>query len=125
MIETLKLKAAEADGAGRDGWAKVDAQVLDSEDLSVFANGTFSHSYTNFSIFFFHDPPKAAAEIHRTLKTLGGTALVTSWAGLGYVPLLQRAQQAVRPDEPVWPGPVPQVWMRSEKVEGDVDCGGI
>lgn len=123
MIEMLNRKKTNADQKA-SGWEKVDARVMDSQDLHVFVDGTFTHSYMNFSLFFIEHPVKAAMEIYRTLK-LNGTAFVTTWAVLGYIPLLQHAQHAVRPDVEIWPGPVPQVWITSEKLEATLMEGGF
>jgi hypothetical protein len=35
---------------------------------------------------------------------------------LGYVPLLEHVQQAIRPNLPLWLGPVLQPWMVSQKL---------
>ena len=41
------------------------------------------------------------------------------------VPLLQRAQQVVRPDLPLWLGPIPPPWMLSEKLVESLTAGGF
>jgi hypothetical protein len=60
----------------------------------------FTYIYMTLSLFFVSHAEKAAAEIHRTLMP-NGTAFITTRALLGYVPLLQPAQQALRLDIPL------------------------
>jgi ubiquinone/menaquinone biosynthesis C-methylase UbiE len=119
MIQVLNQKKATA-----TQWERVDTHVIDSRDLHIVQDGMFTHIYMNFSLFFISYPEKAAAEVHRTLAPTG-TAFITTWALLGYVPLLQRTQHAVRPDLPLWLGPVPEVWMQPEKLVETPKVGGF
>ena len=81
MIDELRHKAEF------EKWTHVNAAVMDAENLT-FEDDKFSHSITNFGIFLFLDPVKAAAEIYRTLQP-GDVAVVTSWSKLGWLDLLQ------------------------------------
>jgi SAM-dependent methyltransferase len=69
------------------------------------------HSITNLGILFFSDPSKGAQEIYRTLKP-GGTAIVTSWAHLGYLELINEAQRAVNPNNELYRVPIPREWYQ-------------
>jgi hypothetical protein len=119
MIEMLNKKRAK----GTDE-EQVEATAIDSRDLNIFQDGTFTHIYKNIFLFFVSYSEKAAAEIHHTLASTS-TAIITTWALLGHVPLLQREKYAVRPDMPVWLGPVPRIWMRSEKLVEILMAGGF
>ena len=87
-------------------WESVKAFVMDSHSLQ-FADHTFTHSITNFSIFTFADALKCLQEIHRTVK-VGGTAVVTTWKRFGVVEVIHQAQKAVRPDLPLMEVPHPE-----------------
>jgi len=102
MIRALEARAV------RDGWPNsvVKAQVMNSMDLSTFADNTFTHTYMAAAIFLIPDPTQAIAEIKRTLRP-GGVGLVTSFEKHGFVQVFQDAQKAIRPDAPAWEGPLP------------------
>ena len=121
MIEMLDLKRQHGVHAAQ--FQNVDARVMDSGDMRAFGEDTFTHVFMNFSLFFITGAEVAAAEIYHTLVP-GGTSVVTTWALLGYVPLLQRAQRTVRPELPLWLGPVPLVWMQKEKLKEVMTEGG-
>ncbi|KAK2754854.1 hypothetical protein FQN54_006747 [Arachnomyces sp. PD_36] len=106
---------------GSDGL--VGSSVMDAQDLT-FSDNTFTHSYTNFGIFFVPEPEKAAGHIYRTLKP-GGRAYVTSWAKLGYLPAILGAQKAVRPDSEEWSLPFGKEWFREEKLREVMVAGGF
>jgi len=74
------------------------ASVMDSESLT-FKDNTFTHSITNFALFIFPNPDKAAREIFRTLKP-GGRAVATTWKANGFLDLVHRTQKRIRPDLP-------------------------
>lgn len=117
-----------ADVAKAKGWAGasdglIQSSVMDAQELS-FQDEMFTHSYTNFGIFFAPEPEKVAREIHRTLKA-GGHAYVTSWAKLGYLPVVQGAQKAVRPDDTPWTVPFHEEWSRDGKLERVLEAGGF
>jgi ubiquinone/menaquinone biosynthesis C-methylase UbiE len=84
--------------ASQDSQKNILTSVMDSESLT-FKDNTFTHSITNFAIFLFPNPDKAASEIFRTLKP-GGTAIVTTWKDMAYLDLLHRTQKRIRPDHP-------------------------
>jgi ubiquinone/menaquinone biosynthesis C-methylase UbiE len=98
--------------------ATMPAERLDFPDES------FTHSITNLGILFFTDADQGAKEIFRTLKP-GGTAVVTSWQDLGYLPLLHQAQQAVRPDALLINLPIKDVWFRPEHVREVLERAGF
>jgi ubiquinone/menaquinone biosynthesis C-methylase UbiE len=128
MIEILRDKASSGDGVdGVDSqkWTSVRSVVMDAQNLDGYANDMFTHSYTNFGIFIFPDPEKAAKEIHRTLKPNGGITIVTSWKTLGYASVFQRAAQAVRADAPAYHGPMSAEWLTDAKLRAVMEAGGF
>ncbi|MCJ1248963.1 hypothetical protein MMC30_006184 [Trapelia coarctata] len=105
------------------GWeGKVSAAVMDGQDLK-FEEGVFDISVTNYGIFFFPDPVKGAREIWRTLK-LGGTAVVTAWEFIGFLPVFWEVQRIIRPAREV-SAPTLTEWTRREKLEGVLREGGF
>jgi ubiquinone/menaquinone biosynthesis C-methylase UbiE len=120
MVRALEARAK------RDAWPEgtVKAQVMDSTDLSAFPDDIFSHTYMAAAIFIVPDPVKAIAEIRRTLKP-GGVALVTSFEKHGFLEIFQDAQRAVRPEFPVWKGPLPEEWLTEGKLRSVVEQGGF
>jgi ubiquinone/menaquinone biosynthesis C-methylase UbiE len=72
-----------------NNWKNVTTGVMPGENLGALSDETFTHSFTNFGIFFFPDTQKGAAEIFRTLKP-GGKAFVTTWKETGWVPVWQK-----------------------------------
>lgn len=122
MISNLD-GSAKAKGLvnGTDGL--MGSSAMDAQELT-FPDDMFTHSYTNFGIFFVPDPEKAAGHIYRTLKP-GGHAFVTSWSKLGYLPVLQGAQKAVRPDDTPWTVPFAEEWFHEEKLRQVLESGGF
>ena len=116
MIAALEQNVAEK------GWEHVYPAVMSAEELT-FPDNTFTHSFTNFGIFLFPHPAKAAKETHRTLKR-GGTALVTSWLELEWLQILQEVQKSVKPDEAAWQGPFAG-WMEKSKLQNVMLEGGF
>jgi ubiquinone/menaquinone biosynthesis C-methylase UbiE len=120
MIRALEARAA------RDGWPShvVKAQVMNSMDLSAFADNTFTHTYMAAAIFLIPNPIQAIAEIKRTLRP-GGVALVTSFEKQGFIEVFQDAQKAIRPDAPLWEGPLPAEWLTETKLRAVMEGGGF
>ena len=85
--------------------------AMSGEELR-FTDNYFTHSITNQGILFFQDAKKGADEIYRTIKP-GGTAIVTSWKVLGYLPVIQEAQKVVTPDAPLFRIPIPEHWFQA------------
>ncbi|KAL4940272.1 hypothetical protein BDV06DRAFT_196956, partial [Aspergillus oleicola] len=122
MIDKVRTKAK------KNGWLNerdgvLDVSVMDAEALT-YPDDTFTHSYTNFGFPFFPNGDKAAGEVYRTLKP-GGTAFITSWKTLGYLPYIQTAQLAVRPGSVPWEPPMPKDWYTKEKLVGVLQGGGF
>ncbi|KAH7116102.1 S-adenosyl-L-methionine-dependent methyltransferase [Dendryphion nanum] len=103
--------------------ASVSFDVMSGEDLS-FPDNTFTHSITNFGIMFFPDAVQGAKEIYRTLRP-GGTAVVTSWAKMGYVEPIHRAQKATKPHCELFVPPMPPQWYSAEHVIDVLKKGGF
>ncbi|KAK0105986.1 hypothetical protein ONS95_004493 [Cadophora gregata] len=101
----------------------VRLETMHSENLS-FSTDTFTHSYTNLGILFFTDGVQGAREIYRTLKP-GGTAIVTTWADLGYLPIVRKAQAAIRPDEPPYAVSISESWFSGDHLERVLRDGGF
>ncbi|KAL4933197.1 class I SAM-dependent methyltransferase [Aspergillus undulatus] len=126
MVSNFMARAQEngwLGGDGEDGDDKLSISVMDAGALT-YPDDTFTHSYTNLGFPFFPDGEKAAAHMYRTLKP-GGTAFITTWKGLGYLPHIQRAQLAVRPDSVPWETPMPKEWYTKGKLEGVLKAGGF
>ncbi|KAL4963691.1 uncharacterized protein BDV14DRAFT_201659 [Aspergillus stella-maris] len=96
---------------------------MDAEALT-YPDHTFTHSYTNLGFPIFPNGKKAAGEVYRTLKN-GGTAFVTSWKTLGYLPHIQRAQLAARQGSAPWQTPMPNEWYTREMLVGTLQAGGF
>jgi len=107
----------------RKGWGGFfEAGVVDSMDLYVCEEGDFDVSVTNFGIFMLSDPVKGAAEVHRTLK-LDRVAFITAWKFHGWVDLLRRISEIVRPGV-LCEGVLAIRWPGKEKmVETMVEAG--
>jgi|TARA_R110002003_G_scaffold232_13_gene16825 ubiquinone/menaquinone biosynthesis C-methylase UbiE len=106
-----------------DNRGRVSFDVMGGEDLR-FPDNSFTHSITNEGILFFKDGPKGASEIYRTLKP-GGTAIVTSWAKLGYIDLIHQAQRVVTPNAPPFRIPISEDWYRSAHLEKTLKDAGF
>lgn len=97
--------------------------VMPGEELKL-PDEHFTHSFTNQGILFFQDANKGASEIYRTLKT-GGTAVVTSWATLGHVQLVQEAQRAYKPDATVMRFPIAEEWYQAAHLKKILESAGF
>jgi len=105
------------------GWeGKVTATVMNGQDLR-FKEGFFDVSVTNYGIFFFLDPVKGAKEIWRTLKK-GGTAVVTAWEFIGFLPVFWQVQKIIQQVKEVT-APTLMEWTRRGKLEGVMREGGF
>lgn len=120
MIRALEARAR------REGWPEgvVKTDVMDSMDLGKFPDNLFTHAYMAAAIFMIPDPVRAVAEMKRTLKP-GGVSLVTSFEKQGFLEIFQNAQKAVRPDAPVWDGPLPAEWLTEGKLRTVMEGGGF
>ena len=120
MIRALEARAR------RENWPEdvVKADVMDSMDLGQFPDNVFTHAYMVAAIFIVADPVKAVAEMKRTLNP-GGVVLVTSFERQGFLEIFQNAQKAVRPDTPVWNGPLPVEWLTEGKLRSVMESGGF
>ena len=87
MLKTLmeKFNATAADSevaatqaAAKEGVLELTSQVADAQDLSAFADGTFSAITCTFGIMFPPSPEKVVREFWRLLMP-GGVAVVTTW----------------------------------------------
>lgn len=78
---------------------RISGTVMLSQKLE-FANDTFTHSITNFSIFNFAEPLQSVQEIYRTLKP-GGQAVITTWKYFAIGEVVHETQRRIRPDVPL------------------------
>ena len=87
VIETYKARIADGK------WEGVDAEVLDCRDLKTLKDNTFTHVITNFGFAPNADDPtaqqRAVKEMYRVLKP-GGVAVVTTWASMYLLRILNR-----------------------------------
>lgn len=97
------------------GSTALSFEVMSGESLT-FPDEHFTHSITNLGILFFPNPLKGAQEILRTLKP-GGTAIVTSWANLGYIDAIHQAQKVIRPNDELIRMPIPEEWYQASHLE--------
>lgn len=124
MIEALRAKCDQTRPDGKL-WQAVRPLVLDAEDLNAYGDNMFSHSFMNFALFLLPNPEKGIAEIYRTLAPGTGKAFVTTWAELGYLYVFQNAQLVVKPDAPVFRGPLNPEWMTEAKLRSVMEAGGF
>lgn len=130
MDNSADMIAVVAEMVKAEGWRdSVETAVMDGCELA-FEEGRFDISVTNFGIALFPDAVKGAREIFRTLKA-GGTAVVTTWKRVGWLPLLHELQKAVRPPgvELFSMGGMAE-WERKDKivrvlVQGGFEVGNI
>jgi ubiquinone/menaquinone biosynthesis C-methylase UbiE len=115
MVDILLSKFADQ--------SQVECHVMSGEELK-FPDNTFDISITNLGILFFTDGDKGASEIWRTLKP-GGSAAVTSWSELGYLPPLKRAIASLRPDAPPFEVPILPHWYQPSHMEQTMRNGGF
>lgn len=101
----------------------VHAAVMTGEELS-FPDDTFTHSITNLGIMFFTDADKGAREIARTLHP-DGVAVVTGWAMMGPVKIIQEVQAQIRPDLTPFRPPVPDIWRDPEHTKAVLSGAGL
>ncbi|KAK5944992.1 hypothetical protein PMZ80_002195 [Knufia obscura] len=94
MIDTLNsIKSANT--SANPAWENVTTKVCNSDDLSEYADGTFTHSISNFSLFTITNAVKSLSETHRTLKP-DGVAVVLLWKRYAIQSLLAAAQDDVK-----------------------------
>jgi ubiquinone/menaquinone biosynthesis C-methylase UbiE len=104
MVEMARHTLPETQSA-----ATLTFEVMPGEALK-FPDESFSHSITNQGILFFADGEKGASEIYRTLQS-AGTAIVTCWKYLGYLPVIHAAQKRVKPQSTPFRIPVKEEWF--------------
>jgi SAM-dependent methyltransferase len=101
----------------------VHAAVMAGEELS-FPDNTFTHSITNLGLMFFTDADKGAREIARTLHP-DGVAVVTGWAMMGHIKIIQEVQAKIRPGDTPFKPPVPDVWFDPEHTKAVLSGAGL
>jgi ubiquinone/menaquinone biosynthesis C-methylase UbiE len=101
----------------------ITCDTMPGETLNL-PDAHFTHSFTNQGILFFSDASKGAHEIYRTLKP-GGTAVVTSWADMGHVRVVQEAQKAYKPDAKLMRFPIPDEWFQASHLQKTMQDAGF
>jgi SAM-dependent methyltransferase len=115
MVEMVRSRFADSPNVTCDEMAG---------EFLTFPDDTFTHSITSLGIQFFTDPVKGAHQIFRTLKS-GGTAVVTTWEELGYLPAMHKSQLTVRPNDTPFKVPIPEVWFQQTHVEKTMRDAGF
>jgi hypothetical protein len=62
--------------------------------------------------------------MYRTLKP-DGLVAVTTWENVGWIIPHRIAAKRIRPHEDEWAGPLPEEWMKSEKLKEVLEEGGF
>jgi ubiquinone/menaquinone biosynthesis C-methylase UbiE len=101
----------------------VHTAVMPGEELS-FPDDTFTHSITNLGLMFFTDADKGAREIARTLHP-DGVAVVTGWTARAPFMITGEVQAQIRPDDPPFKLPVPDVWFDPEHTKAVLSAAGL
>ncbi|KAK2948221.1 ion-transporting P-type ATPase [Blattamonas nauphoetae] len=117
MIDKLSTKIQKF------GWTNVTATVMDASQLT-FDDETFTHTFTNFGIFFLPDPIPGIRHIFRTLKH-GGISITTTWERVGYLPAMRKADQLTRPDLPSIADTLGDKWTQESYVRSVFEEGGF
>jgi SAM-dependent methyltransferase len=104
-------------------YPNVHAAVMTGEELS-FPDDTFTHSITNLGLMFFTDADKGAREIARTLRP-DGVAVVTGWAMLRHIQIIQEVQAQIRPDDAPFKPPFPDIWLDPEHTKAVLTGAGL
>ena len=107
----------------KQDFPQIQGQVMDMQDLK-FADDKFTHSFCCFAIFTAPDAIKAAQEMYRTLRP-GGTAYITTWQSLAWVPIVDRAIHRVKPEAPEYSGLLDPAWSTAEKLKSVLVAGGF
>ncbi|MCJ1369416.1 hypothetical protein MMC20_000627 [Loxospora ochrophaea] len=107
-------------------WSKnvVHVSTMDGQDLHLYDSAIFDLIVMNFAIQFFPDPVQGVREIYRTLKP-GGTAAISCWKELGFLPILWEVQRRIAPVEPVLTMPLLQRWMDGKLLMETLAEGGF
>jgi SAM-dependent methyltransferase len=75
---------------------RIEVGVGDAERLG-FPDSTFDVAICGFGVFFFPDPDRALAEIHRVLRP-GGRFALSTFVGTGGYPWAHKILRRLRPD---------------------------
>ncbi|KAK2963754.1 putative S-adenosyl-L-methionine-dependent methyltransferase [Blattamonas nauphoetae] len=117
MIDKLSAKIQKF------GWNNVTATVMDASQLT-FDDESFTHSFTNFGLFFLPDPVQGASHIFRTLKH-GGISISTTWGKVGYLASMRKADELTRPDLPSITDTFTDNWTQESFIGSVFEDGGF
>lgn len=102
MVNATLAKKQNIVAAGNDVsncWARLEAQVMDAQDLSAVESGSVSHLMGSLVYFMLPDAVKGLREANRVLKE-GGVFACTSWSStMEWLQFCAEAGQRVRPDK--------------------------
>lgn len=95
MVEQVKQlkakKTAELDGGpAKNLWGRVEATVMNAQDLSPVADSSISHASASLVLFMVPDSGKALSEILRVLEP-GGVMSCSSWKRATWMNLAMEA----------------------------------
>ena len=122
--DLLDLARAKIAGLPPAAAERISVEVMDAHKLG-YADETFTHSFTHFSLPFFSDPAAGVREIHRTLRP-GGVAVVTTWAEIGFLDkVINPALKAVRSGATDFRMPVSPEWLQASHMEKVLRAGGF
>ncbi|CRG91347.1 hypothetical protein PISL3812_08395 [Talaromyces islandicus] len=124
---TLARKQANV-AAGTDlgnCWGRLEAQVMDAQDLSAIESGSVSHVMGSLVYFMLPDASKGLREANRVLKE-GGVFACTSWSSTMEWNLFNtQAAQRVRPDKAGKFRGLSEAWTTTEAVQAQLAAAGF
>jgi ubiquinone/menaquinone biosynthesis C-methylase UbiE len=102
MVDATLAKKQNIVAAGTDVancWGRLEAQVMDAQNLSAVESGSVSHLMGSLVYFMLPDANRGLLEANRVLKE-GGVFACTSWGStMEWVQFSVEAAQRVRPDK--------------------------
>lgn len=101
------------------GWDTVSAAIADCGDMRGLESDYFTHSITNFGIWW-----SGAGEIHRTLRK-GGTAFLTTFKVSPWVELINQVRSTIRVSLPHFPPGSSPDWFKPEFVGDKLRAAGF
>ena len=122
LIDQVRKRQAEETANGNDAWKRIEASVMDAQDLAGISDGRVSHAMAGFMYFMVPDPQKALRETLRVLAP-DGVLVQTSWEQSDWIDLLKESLAAVRPDMAM--PSIPEAWNSAEAVKAELEKAGF
>jgi len=125
MIDQFENTKREKVATGDRHWKRVEAKVLDAQNLVGLENGIFSHALAGLMLFGLPDPLKALKELHRVLTSEngGGVVALSAWERIEWMEMLDLAKQ-VKPNITA-SLEIPKEWRSVEGIEGELKKAGF